>query len=94
MKTTTLNAGESQPDVIISFPGGEWSTIWTFTPKTEEAQNWIAENVEAPPDYMLSGRLGSLGFHADHRPARDIAQGMAADGLLVHDEHGRTLRSR
>jgi hypothetical protein len=55
-------------------------TMWWFHVKSDIAQEWVDENLGEIPSYMLKPD----GFMADWRPARDIANGMEADGLSVN----------
>jgi hypothetical protein len=64
-------------DVLISNEG----TIWLFTLESDEARAW-AESFVDVPRYMRE----PSGFAADWRMGRDIADGMAADGLVVREE--------
>lgn len=56
-------------------------TVWSFQLLTEAAREWVRENVSIG-DPVMQVRNGDL-FYADHRPARDIAEGMRAAGLGV-----------
>jgi hypothetical protein len=52
-----------------------------FTPVTQTAEAWIAAHVDSGAQWW--GR----GVAVDHRLARDLAQGMAEDGLILHVGH-------
>lgn len=56
-------------------------SIYTFNLHSENAQNWVEENVEVP-DYMCSLN----GFHCEARFFADIAQGMIDEGLMLKFE--------
>lgn len=57
-------------DVLVIDHG----TVVTFLPQSEAAVEWFDQNVERDV-------LG--GFTADHRPARDILEGVAQEGFVV-----------
>lgn len=59
-------------DVIIENHG----TIFMFQPMTEQAENWIGNNVADP---MF---LGSV-LCCEHRFAEDLANGMIESGLSL-----------
>jgi hypothetical protein len=69
MATTT----ETQVDVQVTGEG----TIFLFDLRTEKAREWVAENVGGETNYFA----GSLAV--EHRYARDLANGMIGDGLVV-----------
>ena len=60
-------------DVYISNHG----SIFTFLPTTKQARDWIAENVQDEAQWF-GGQLC-----VEHRYARDLANGMVADGLKL-----------
>lgn len=62
------------PDVIVSDEG----SIWLFYPRSEAAQAWWAEHVD--PDALTYGR----NFVVEHRFARDIVDGLAAEGFTIN----------
>jgi len=53
-------------------------TVVGFTPLTDAARDWIDENVESESWQWLGETL-----FVDHRMARPLAHGMAADGLEI-----------
>ncbi len=67
-------AMKAATDVLV----GNSGSIFTFTPLTNAARNWIAENVQAESWQWLGGALA-----VDHHFARDLAQGMIDSGLVV-----------
>jgi hypothetical protein len=60
-------------DVIVENHG----TIFLFDPKSQAAQDWIAENVPEDAQYF-AGKLA-----VEHRYAANIADGMRRDGLTL-----------
>jgi hypothetical protein len=66
---------ETTSDVTVVSDG----TITTFHAHSDEAKEWIEENVEVP-DYMC---LRDGGFHCESRYADDIHSGMLNAGLDV-----------
>jgi hypothetical protein len=61
------------PDITIRNEG----TIFLFCPNTERGKLWIRENVAGEALYF--GRA----LVVEHRYARDLAEGMIGDGLVV-----------
>jgi hypothetical protein len=61
------------PDVTIANHG----SIFTFTPNTEAAHEWIADNVSDDAPWWA----GALAVEA--RYADDLAAGMDAAGLVI-----------
>ena len=53
-------------------------SVYLFVPLTPEARTWVDENVELEDWQWLGG-----GFGVDHRYAKDLADGMTQDGLVV-----------
>lgn len=70
-----IEADPPKPDVEVIDHG----TIFTFLAKSSKGKAWIEQNVQVE-DWA---RVGKHNFHADHRPARDIIEGMRAAGLVV-----------
>lgn len=61
----------------IDFYVANHGTIFTFEPRTTEAKVWWADHVD--PEAMQVADA----FVVEHRFARDIADGIAADGLAL-----------
>lgn len=68
-------ATDTTADITVQSDG----TITTFYAHSDEAREWIEENVEVP-DYMS---LRGGGFHCESRYADDIHSGMIDAGLEV-----------
>jgi len=70
---------------------GEWATVWTFTPKTERAKTFVAENLELA-DWQWLTKIGDEKetFALDHRPARELAATLTYEhGMNVfHPQYG------
>lgn len=66
--------GETQPDVSVANHG----TLFTFTPLTERAKEWMEENVQSEPWQWLGNSLT-----VEHRYAGELANGMVEHGLVV-----------
>ena len=52
-------------------------TIFLFVPHTDVARDWIAEHVAEEAPYFGDALV------VEHRYARDLADGMQADGLTL-----------
>jgi len=63
-------------DVVVDDQG----TIWMFWPVTEAAKQWVAENVQLESWQWMGERFG-----VDHRPARQLLQGMVEAGLTAQE---------
>ena len=63
-----------KPDVLVENHG----SIFMFQPMTPAARAWIEEHVKPEPWQWYGG-----GLAVDPRYARDLADGMIADGLKV-----------
>lgn len=70
---THANGATPQADVRIDREG----SIFLFTPLTDAAREFIKEHVQADAQWWA----GSL--VVEHRYARDLARGMANDGLRL-----------
>lgn len=70
---TTETKHEVTPDISVSNHG----TIFLFAANTEAGREWIHEHVPADATFWA----GSLAV--EHRYAYDLAEGMAADGLVL-----------
>jgi len=64
--------------VTVDVAVGGGGSIFTFTPLTPMAEEWIAENVQAESWQWLGA-----GLCVEHRYAGDLAEGMQAAGLVV-----------
>lgn len=65
------------PDIVVADHG----TVWRFQVRSEAAREWVEGNVEIP------GWAGSSrAFTADHRPARDLVEGMLEAGFTVESQ--------
>lgn len=64
---------ESQPDFIVAGGG----TVYTLTPRTPQAEEWLNEHIGDDAHYL--GR----GLVVEHRYIRDIVEGAIADGFTV-----------
>lgn len=74
------------PDFTIS-DNGPMSTIVMFRANSDEAKQWVDDKVEVP-NYMWLGES----FAADHRPARDLIEGILEAGFTVeHAVHSQAL---
>lgn len=51
-------------------------SVWSFTPRTAAAQEWVEENVHLEAWQQLGAS-----FAVDHRFAFDLLAGIAANGL-------------
>ena len=66
-------------DVTVANHG----TLFTFDLLTDEAREWVRENVQIEDHMRLGG--GDHSFACEHRYARDLAEGMVEAGLTVGD---------
>lgn len=64
----------AKPDVLVDDHG----TVFMFTPITRLAHEWVVEHLALDGWQWLGAS-----FAVDHRFARPLADGMAADGLRV-----------
>jgi hypothetical protein len=71
--TTESKQHEITPDVSIENCG----TLFLFRAETQLGREWINDHVPADATYW-AGQLV-----VEHRYAYDLAQGMAADGLVL-----------
>jgi hypothetical protein len=71
--TTETKQHEITPDVSIENCG----TLFLFRAETQLGREWINDHVPADATYW-AGQLV-----VEHRYAYDLAQGMAADGLVL-----------
>jgi hypothetical protein len=71
--TTETKQHEITPDVSIENCG----TLFLFRAETQLGREWINDHVPAGATYW-AGQLV-----VEHRYAYDLAQGMAADGLVL-----------
>jgi len=67
---------EIQKDFIIR--AGQWATVWSFEPCTERAKEFVREYLEID-DWQWLGKS----FAVDHRPARDLAEQLGAEGFII-----------
>lgn len=65
---------QRRPDVRVENHG----TIYLFRIQSSRAARWVKAQVQTEPWQWLGN-----GLSVDHRYARDLAAGMAADGLCV-----------
>lgn len=63
------------PDVVVTGRGG---TVVMFQPITDEAREWVDENVGLEPWQWMGPA-----FAVEHRFVGDLIEGMEADGLVV-----------
>jgi len=63
-----------KPDVLVENHG----SVFMFVPMTQEAREWVDENVGLESWQWLGG-----GFAVEPRCALDLANGMQADGLVL-----------
>ena len=75
MSEHSVSAGRKLMDVLVEFDG----SVARFELKTQEAKNWVNENVE------LEGWqwLGKESFAVDHRFTDPLITGMEESGLSV-----------
>lgn len=64
-------------------------SIVSFEPVTSDAKVWAREAVQHDAD-AVAGRT----FHADHRMALDIMDGIVEDGLSIQDTTTCNIRYR
>jgi hypothetical protein len=62
--------------LIADFDIRDEGSVWLFEPKTPEAEDWWAENVEEGMTYCGANVV-------EWRPARDIVDGIIAEGFQV-----------
>ena len=70
---TETKQQEITPDISVSNHG----TIFLFAANTQLGREWVYDHVPADATYW-AGQLV-----VEHRYAYDLAQGMAADGLVL-----------
>ena len=56
-------------------------TVFCLTPRTDEAKNWIKENVQYESYQMLGNSVA-----VEHRYIADIVAGMTEVGLVVNKD--------
>jgi hypothetical protein len=66
-----------QVDVLVTNEG----TIWMFTPLTDEAKEWVKENVPTESWQWMGNS-----FCCEHRYAPDLVEGMRGAGLVVRPQ--------
>lgn len=71
------------PDITVKGEG--FTTIYQFEAKTDDAMEWIKQNVVIP-EYMW---LGSRRFIVEHRYMPPIVAGMIENGFNVLHENTR-----
>lgn len=64
---------------VEHFMVDDCGTIVRFQPLTDEARAWWDDNVAPPESWQMMGPW----ICVDHRPARDIAQAIAAEWPLA-----------
>lgn len=74
----TTKKTPAKPEIDFAVTYGPMSTMWAFTARTEAAKEFVRLNVDVP-DWAGTEEQ----FHADWRPARDLAFGLIDEGFVV-----------
>lgn len=69
-------------DIVVNF--STFSTIWQFTPVTQDAEEFLENDCGFESWQKLNGT-----YAVDHRPARDFARFLHDQGFIIfHPTHG------